>query len=101
MRLTCSEYRELNSILSEQIECFQIHGSFRKPHSFWIASKAVLEVANAPANLCRLIAAIRQWHDHMVVSLSDGVPMSGQTGGAIPIGLSDGFVNLGDLLLHP
>jgi len=53
MRLAWSEYRELNSILEQQIDVFPVHGSFRKPILLDRAQSGS-EVANAPANLVSL-----------------------------------------------
>ncbi len=54
-------------------------GGLGQPHAFRQASKAGFEVADAPAHLRFLVTAVGQRHDDVVIGLSDGRAVSGET----------------------
>src|SRR6185437_8809840 len=81
--------REPDSVPRQQVQTFQIDGSFRQPHAFRLASKAMLEVGDAPADLRDFVLRGGEWKDDVVVDLSDRRAMAAKSLHADAIGVDD------------
>ena len=92
---------EFDSVRGQDLESFDVYGGFGQPHALGIPIKATLKVAQPPDHLRLLVAAIRQRHDHVVVDLSDGGTVSGETLLAGNVGIEDGLVGFGGKVGHP
>ncbi len=93
--------REQDAILRQQIQRFDIHRGFRKPHAFGLASEAMLEVGNAPADLRHPVARIGQGHDDVVVDLGHGRAMAAIAQHALPVGIADHAIGARRIFFQP
>ena len=93
--------RKLDPKLRHHLQALQIDGGFRQPHPFRQAFKARLEVSDAPIDLRVAIMVVRQWQNHVVISLGDPGSMPGEAFPAESVGVQDRVIDLGFLSLHP
>jgi hypothetical protein len=87
--------------LGEDIEGGNIGGGFGQPHAFGVAAEARLEIANSPEDLGSPIPFVGEREDHMIVSLGQGRPMSGEAGDALGIGIENGLIDIRGAVLQP
>ena len=69
--LVWREDREPDPVLGEQLEREQVRRRLTEPHPLGFASEAMLEVTQAPPDLCAAIALVSERHDEVVVHLRD------------------------------
>src|ERR1700733_9661585 len=97
LRLARRKNRELDPVLRQHLESFGIDRGFRQPHSFRLAAKARLEIANTPLYLRDFVSPVGQRQNHVVVTLRNRRAVSRKAFLTQLVGLKNRFINLAAL----
>src|SRR5262249_29488852 len=90
-----------NSETSKDLERLQIDSVLRQPHAFGFASKTKLKVPNAPKQLRKFVATVRERQDHVVIRLRDRRPGCAVVTLTFLVRSKNSAVGLGLFLHHP
>ncbi len=101
LALVRRQNRELDPVLSQQLQRFGVGCGFRQPHALGGLAVVAFVVGDAPANLRDAVAAARQRHNHVVVDLRHGRAVAAKTLAAAQLALQHHAVGAGRILLQP